>query len=69
MGLLDFHSNLTILLAINMKHSSFWLSVYIKPMSNDIVHQSPGIWKCMFALSATEIFAGLLDLSLIEEHT
>jgi hypothetical protein len=42
MGLVDFHSNYKILIAVHYKHPNFWPSA-------DPVHAMP--WQCMFALS------------------
>ncbi len=49
MGLLDFKGATKILIAVRLKHSSFWPSGVVDPLSNDIVNSMP--WQCMFALS------------------
>ena len=38
-----------ILFTHPLKHSNFWHSADVKPMSNDLVHAVH--WQCMFALS------------------
>ncbi len=38
-----------ILVAVNVKHSSFWASDDDKPMSKDLMHAVPR--QCLFALS------------------
>jgi len=39
MGLLDFHSTKNVL--VHLKHTGFWLSADVKPMSNDLGHLMP----------------------------
>ncbi len=38
MGLLDFHTAYKNIFAVHLKHSSFWPSADVKPMSNDLVN-------------------------------
>ncbi len=38
-GLLDFHSSNKVLFAVHSKHSSFWPSADVKPMSKDLVYE------------------------------
>jgi hypothetical protein len=49
MGLLDFHNTYRILFAAYLKHSSFWPSADVEPMSNDQLPIMP--WQCAYDLS------------------
>ncbi len=42
-------AHIEILFAVHRKHSSYWPSADVKPMSNNLVHAMT--WQCMFALS------------------
>jgi hypothetical protein len=61
MGLLDFHSTYKKLLALYLKHSSFWPSADVNPMSNELVHALH--WQCMFALYEYTTISMLIKLT------
>ncbi len=45
----SFYWTCKILLAVHLKHSSFWPPADVTPLPNDLVHVTFG--QCMFALS------------------
>jgi hypothetical protein len=49
MGLLNFYSMLKFLLAVHLKHCSFWLTADVKPSEDVLVCELH--WLSMFALS------------------
>jgi hypothetical protein len=49
MGLLNFHSRYENIIWPHLKHFSFWLSVDVKLILDDLVHAMT--WQCVFALS------------------